>query len=332
MEDHYLPLGLEELAARPSLAPKPLIALGRAAGITAATGAAIVGATLVWGSIERRLPVVRHHEVYLPAHRGIKDVRILQISDLHMYPGQEFLVDFLRQVAARESFDMVVSTGDNLGAADGLELARAAHEPFLSYPGAFVLGSNDYYSPRRKAWSRYLMEDSREVEVRDTPDLPWTELTTTFREAGWVDLSNRGSALSVPLGNTSQLVALLGVDDPHLDRDRLGVPPADWLRDDVLRLGVTHAPYQRVINGMAEAGADLVLAGHTHGGQLGLPGFGALVTNCDLPRAYAKGLHEWSTVGARTMLHVSAGLGTSPMAPFRVATRPEVSIVHILPI
>ena len=88
---------------------------------------------------------------------------------------------------------------------------------------------------------------------------------------------------------------------------------------------MTHAPYLRVLDAMAADGADLVLAGHTHGGQLCVPGVGALVTNCDLPRKQAKGLsaHDGS------VLHVSAGLGTSPYAPVRFACRPEATLLTL---
>ncbi|MDO4260112.1 MAG: metallophosphoesterase [Actinomycetaceae bacterium] len=363
MDSLPLPPGLEELASAPSLAPRGLIATGRAIGL-AALGVAVAGTSaLAWGSIERRFPVLRHFDLLVPAHRGIQDLKILHIADLHMYPGQEFLVDFLRNVAASEQVDMVISTGDNLSSVDGLELAIAAHEPFFDLPGAFVLGSNDYYSPRPKSWSRYLSQDSRDNDRPTTPDLPWKELVQRFRDAGWADLSNRSALLDVPVrgpvtvdvagpgglepgGAASPLpsaslasstlplesiqpVALMGVDDPHLDRDVMPETPAEWEKDSSLRIGVAHAPYQRVVNAFSDAGADLVLAGHTHGGQLGIPFMAPLVTNCDLPRSHGKGMHPWTTVNSRTMLHVSAGLGTSKYVPFRVATRPEASIIHI---
>ena len=73
------------------------------------------------------------------------------------------------------------------------------------------------------------------------------------------------------------------------------------------------------------------MAGHTHGGQIGLPGFGALITNCDIPRRYAKGLSQWHSHGRASWLHVSAGLGTSRYARVRVATRPEISLLHVFP-
>lgn len=95
-----------------------------------------------------------------------------------------------------------------------------------------------------------------------------------------------------------------------------------------LRLGVTHSPEPRVLDSFAEDGYDLVLAGHTHGGQLRLPGYGALVTNCELDRGRARGASTW---GERMHLHVSAGLGTSPYAPVRFACPPEATLLTLLP-
>ncbi|MGH3425921.1 MAG: metallophosphoesterase, partial [Nocardioidaceae bacterium] len=81
------------------------------------------------------------------------------------------------------------------------------------------------------------------------------------------------------------------------------------------------------------AGYPLVFAGHTHGGQLCVPGFGALVTNCDVGRARAKGLHRHRVDGHDpTWLHVSAGLGTSPYAPVRFACRPEATLATLTPV
>ena len=82
---------------------------------------------------------------------------------------------------------------------------------------------------------------------------------------------------------------------------------------------------------MTADGADLVLAGHTHGGQLCVPMVGALVTNCDLPRRYAKGLHRWSAAEQESWLHVSAGLGTSPYARVRFACPPEATLLTLAP-
>ena len=115
-----------------------------------------------------------------------------------------------------------------------------------------------------------------------------------------------------------------GVDDPHTDRDqyvRIADPDAD------VRLGLTHSPEPRVVSRFADDGYDLVLAGHTHGGQLRLPFAGAIVTNCGIDRARARWLHPWNH---HTWLHVSAGLGTSPWAPVRFACPPEATLLTLV--
>lgn len=102
-----------------------------------------------------------------------------------------------------------------------------------------------------------------------------------------------------------------------------------------LFVGLTHAPYRRVLDAFTLAGVDLIFAGHTHGGQLRLPGVGALVTNTDIPCRFARGLHEWLALDPATggsyssLLNVSAGLGTSPFAPVRFACRPEATLLTI---
>ena len=96
-----------------------------------------------------------------------------------------------------------------------------------------------------------------------------------------------------------------------------------------LTLGVTHAPYRRVLDAFVDRGADLMLAGHTHGGQVCVPGYGALVTNCDIPRDQVKGVSTWTHDGRTATLEVSAGLGTSIYAPVRFACRPEATLLTL---
>jgi predicted MPP superfamily phosphohydrolase len=133
---------------------------------------------------------------------------------------------------------------------------------------------------------------------------------------------------------------MVGVDDPHIQRDRYAAVAGPTATDVALTMGLVHAPYQRVLDAMAADGADLVLAGHTHGGQLALPVFGAIVTNCDLDRRRAKGVSRWWPGAGSTpssaapsdaaYLHVSAGLGTSPYAPVRFACRPEATLLTLV--
>ena len=84
-------------------------------------------------------------------------------------------------------------------------------------------------------------------------------------------------------------------------------------------IGVAHAPYMRTLHRFVQDGAQAIFAGHTHGGQVCLPGGHALVSNCDLPPSRAKGVSEQSGVPVQ----VSAGLGTSRFAPVRLFCPPE---------
>lgn len=306
------------------LAKQSAKGLGIGTALVAASGA-VVGA---WTQFERRWPIVREYSASVDLPPGCNELTILHVSDPHFFRGQGWLVDFMRDLATLD-FDLVVSTGDNLGSKNGLPLAIEAYDPLLDYPGVFVLGSNDYYSPRYKAWSSYLYKSKSKTPTRSKPDLPWLDLVNRWTEAGWIDLSNQVDIFEIPTASGPQRIGCIGVDDPHINRDHVPDTPDNWHDSDLVRLGVAHAPYQRILNEFVSLGAHAIFAGHTHGGQLCIPGYGALVTNCDLPRSYASGLHTWGFGGLSAALHVSAGLGTSPFAPVRFACRPEASLVRL---
>nr|WP_253691749.1 metallophosphoesterase [Cellulosimicrobium protaetiae] len=295
---------------------------------------AVAAAGVAYAHVETKLFTLRRVTVpVLPP--GTRDLRVLHVSDLHLVPTQRRKIEWVRSLAELEP-DLVVDTGDNLAHVDSLDPLLHALEPLLATPGAFVMGSNDYYAPVPKNPARYLLPDARVPFAGEARLLPAGELAAAMRDAGWTDLTNRRDALEV--GGIR--LDLVGVDDPHLDRDVFPAPSASAPRapsdEPVLRIGVTHAPYRRVLDSMHDDAADLILAGHTHGGQLCVPGFGALVTNCDIDRKRAKGLHGWP--GARpdapggedsTWLHVSAGAGTSPYAQVRFACRPEATLLTL---
>lgn len=302
--------------------------LGIAAAVTAGLGATAAG----YARFESRRPTLRKTTVTVPAGENFSDLRILHISDLHMFRGQDFIARFLQKVAQTEQIDLVVSTGDNLGEAGALELLLEAYQPLLRFPGAFVLGSNDYYSPQTRSPLNYLQRNRGDKAIKrhegQGPDLPWYQLVEELVGAGWKDLSNRADTVTIPGAKTRQIVSMVGVDDPHIRRDRM--PQPQW-QPGSLHLAVTHAPYRRVLDRFADLGADLILAGHTHGGQIRVPGLGALVNNCDIPKEFSRGMHEWiGSSGRRTLLNVSAGLGTSPFVPLRFACRPEATLIHVV--
>lgn len=249
---------------------------------------------------------------------GPASIKVLHLSDLHLTPTQHKKIDWLRSLAETDP-DFVVVTGDFWAHRDAMDPLMRALEPLLGKPGAFVFGSNDYYAPKLKNPARYLFEDDGRRILGD--ELDWQRLRDRLTDSGWLDLTHARATARV----NDSLIEFRGVDDAHLERDdyRTIVGPPKPGVD--LSIGVTHAPYLRVLDAMAADRCELILAGHTHGGQLRIPGIGALVTNCDLDRARARGLSRHRDA----FLHVSAGCGTNPFTPVRFACRPEATLLTL---
>jgi len=288
---------------------------------TATVGAAALGYAAV---VERNWFALRRLEIpVLPP--GSAPLRVLHISDAHLTPGRKRLVSFIRSLDDLDPH-LVVNTGDSIAHPDSVRLFLDSLGPLLDRPGVFVLGSNDLYAPEPFNPALYLAGPSSRRRIRKNPDLPWEKLCDGLAAAGWLDLDNHRGRLTV----SGLDIAVAGVHDSHIKRDRYmqvagrADPAAD------LRIGVMHSPEPRVLDQFAADGYDLLLAGHTHGGQLCLPWYGTIVTNCGIDRERARGLHRYPE-GGQTWLHVSAGLGTSPWAPARFACRPEASLLTLVP-
>lgn len=257
-----------------------------------------------------------------------RPLRILQLSDIHMVPGQRRKQAWLRSLAGLRP-DLVVNTGDNLSHPDAVSEVISTLEPLTALPGVFVLGSNDYYQASRLNPAKYLRRGDRShAPRRKRAENDWPALQAAFTKAGWLDLTNTRATLELPGGEKLKFV---GVDDPHVRRDRYPAPDPGADSADPPAIGISHAPYLRVLDAMTTEGVPLILAGHTHGGQLCVPFYGALVTNCDLDRSRAKGLHTHTAAGNTAHLHVSAGCGASRYAPVRFACPPEASLITLLP-
>jgi predicted MPP superfamily phosphohydrolase len=291
--------------------------------LRAVTAVGAAGAlSLAYGTLyERNAFTLRRFDVPVLAP-GASPVRVLHLSDVHILTRQRRKQAWIRALASLQP-DLVVNTGDTWSAASAIPAVMHAFEPLFEFPGVFVPGNNDYYAPTPKLPTRYF----RPAAMLAPPSgarLPWPQLAAAMAHAGWIDLTHR--RVTVKAGTSS--VALAGTDDPHLRRARYEriAGPADAAAD--VRIGVTHSPEPALLRRFAGDGYDLVLAGHTHGGQVRVPFGPALVTNCGIDGRRARWLHRWDE---RMYFHVCAGLGTNPFAPIRFACRPEASLLTLVP-
>jgi uncharacterized protein len=306
---------------------------GRTVATALGAAAALGAGALAWGSLVERTRYTVRGEVLPILAPGAASITVLQLADVHMAPWQTSKQDWIRSLIELAP-DLIINTGDNLGHVDGLDGIKRAFEPFAGIPGVYVNGSNDYFGPVFKNPVNYLLplKERRHTSAK----LDTSALETFFDDdLGWLNLNNTARALSIG----GETVELFGVNDAHLRWDRLDLLPGaiDELREatesidsDTVTIGVTHAPYRRVLDAFVTYGADAIFAGHTHGGQVRIPGLAPLVTNCDIPRDQASGASVWSHAGHSAWLNVSAGIGTSIYAPVRFACPPEAVVVTLV--
>jgi predicted MPP superfamily phosphohydrolase len=252
---------------------------------------------------------------------GAGQIRILHFSDLHLTPSRKREIADIKSWAALKP-DLVISTGDFLAHRDGVEVALNALNELLDLPGLYVFGSNDYYGPRFKNPLSYLKSDDGERRVGEK--LPIEQFDSELKRRGWINLNNSRSSIKI----NGITIDVRGTDDAHLELDNYqrvaGKPSGD------ISIGVTHAPYKRVLDAMGQDSLDLIFAGHTHGGQVRIPWFGgsrSLATNCDLPNWRSRGI---SKIPNQPLLNVSAGMGQSPFAPLRIFCPPEVTLLTLV--
>ncbi|MEA2461526.1 MAG: hypothetical protein QOH90_1703 [Actinomycetota bacterium] len=242
---------------------------------------------------------------------------ILHLSDTHMKSYDGPLQRWLHRLPdlLPQQPDLVIATGDLIDDNSGIDPLLECLRPLQGKLGNFfVFGSHDYYQAVFRFPTKYF---SRREQPLPPQKADARRLKEGLVSAGWRSLTNDTDFVKGPAGT----IRLTGVDDPHIHREKLG--HIERGADDVLAVALVHAP--NVVSEWILRGYDLVLAGHTHAGQVRLPFTGALVTNSTLPAALAGGLHQ---IG-NSWLHVSPGLGVSKFTPVRFLTRPEATLLRI---
>ncbi|NCA87539.1 MAG: metallophosphoesterase [Gammaproteobacteria bacterium] len=236
---------------------------------------------------------VRHHRVRLaalpPPFHGL---RLLHLSDIHVDMEPQILQALIERVAATEH-DLCVITGDFRARTHGdcaptLE-AMARLRPCLAAEVYGVLGNHDF------------------VEL--VPGLEDLGIRILLNEA--LILERDGARLY-----------LAGIDDPHYYRADNLEKAADGIPPGAPAILLSHSP--EIYRHAAHAGFRLMLCGHTHGGQICLPGGIALTYNAACPRRLGLGPWRWGELQGYT----SAGAG-SCVVPVRFNCPPEITVHHL---
>lgn len=257
----------------------------------------------------------------VPVRPGSPAVDVLHVSDTHMTSSRKALARWLTKLPELlpATPDLVLATGDLIENDTGIAPLVEALAGLEGKLGRFyVLGSHDYFQSRFRpdAYLKYFQKDHERVEARPA-DVE--ALETGLQSKGWRAVTNTSAVVRTD-GAT---IRVSGVDDPYIRRHR--TDHIERTPGDDLAIGLVHAP--DVVSEWLLVGFDLVVAGHTHGGQVRLPVVGPVVTNCSLPAALAGGLHR---IG-HGWLHVSPGLGSGRFARVRFARPPEATLLQIRP-
>ena len=274
-----------------------------ALGATAIVVGALAGAAAVEGFLREpfQLDVTRLRIASPSLPPGFDGMKIVQLSDLHLHRisrAYRMAIDVIR----REHPSLVVITGDLVDRDDQTavclafltELRAAANAPVVVVPGNW---------------------DHRAFPTRQSI-AAWHERLQA--ETGIRVLANQ----NVVLHRCGDRMWLVGTDDPYfghadLEASFKGVP------DTAFALVLTHAP--EAFEELAERpAARLVLAGHTHGGQVRLPFVGAVRVPSRYGTRFAHGLFKLGD----TFFYVNAGMGTSHL-PVRFLCRPELTVLTV---
>jgi len=253
--------------------------------------------------VEPYWPEVTRVRIETPKLKGAqRPVRVVHISDLHCDPEPR-LEERLPDLIAAERPDLIVYTGDSLNSPEGLPVLRKLLPRLARVaPTYAVRGNWDTAYWRRER----LFEETGVVELKNEAarlDVAGTSI--------WVAGAPFASLAEPPDGETSGIRNMLG-----------GVPA------EAFTLFLYHTP-DAILEAAETGRVDLYCAGHTHGGQVALPLYGALVTLSKFGKKYESGLHR----EGQTWLYVTRGVGMEggPAPRVRFFARPEITVIELAP-
>jgi uncharacterized protein len=221
-------------------------------------------------------------------------VRVAVISDLHMDGDREPFTSLADHVNGTDP-DLILLLGDTLNSPRGLKTLRRSLGRMRARHGKYAVRGN---------WEVWY----------------WRHLSV-LKGTGFSWLSGRQVTRTIR-GTTVHLTGLDYSDRLGADRVRRVMRRLEAARPAGWRLFLYHTPdlVEQV------SSAQLYLAGHTHGGQISVPLFGALVTLSRYGKRYERGL---TALGWRRWIYVNPGVGVEPMVPLRIGVRPEVTLFEL---
>ncbi len=239
-------------------------------------------------------------------------VQILHLSDFH-FSGHflDYIKIWLILKKIKTVPDLLICTGDFTDRAEGRVACQFLLNQLNSRFGRFaVLGNHDVMKYDFKRAYREVLSGKKGGEIHSDH---LEETLQTLQRSHMIVLRNQ----TVPVNVSGCSIQILGVDE-----DISGLNQFEKMIDTIdsraLKVVIVHAPDQR--DRYLAAGADLVLAGHTHGGQVCLPGIGPLILVSALPKKEIYGFHQFG----KSFVHINRGVGCSRIAPFRFFCPPEI--------
>ncbi len=249
----------------------------------------------------------------------LEQLRVLHLSDIHASGTTGRRLAAVEAMSDKE-WDFVFITGDLIEDDSGIESVADVLGKLKARYGKFaVLGNHDYFSFQPQnilQWFKVVLGDiigPEKITCRVPNNLE--RLLESLECVGVRVLRNEVEQVVTEQGCTCQI---FGMDDPTTERDN----PASLYEsknEEALRLVLMHSPER--LECVRPIDPKVVMCGHTHGGQIRIPFFGALFTGSDAPRRTPSGLICLD--GCR--VHISSGMGTGLVFPYRIYSPPEIT-------
>lgn len=285
---------------------------------------------------------------------GFPVLTILHLSDFHLrsnFKGRKLykFVSGLKDLKV----DFIFITGDLIDQDTNIESLGSMLAPLDARYGKYaVLGVHDYYNKTFYEFAKNMVRRKRKYRKGNDISL----LVKKLKNIGIEVLRNQNRKVKINTGGIRS-IEIIGVDDPMIKKSNirkamkglnfggnLEIPKkSDFKRSykdtfslkqenihsvnkkSKIRLVLIHTPDPSSIIELVQRGADIILSGHTHGGQVRLPFVGALISGCKLKARFAGGLFYFK----RLVLYVTRGLGEGKYSQFRFYCQPEASLIRI---